>query len=109
VISIFDDGANLLYLQRMDGAPLGSVVVSQDKARSAALFNFPTKDYETWLSGGMTSLLKLDMLPFEGGIPLVAAGQVLGAIGVSGGTTTQDGQIAQGGAQWLANAVNKSE
>lgn len=107
VISIMDDGANLLYLQRMDGAPLGSVVVSQDKSRSAVLFKFPTKDYETWLGGGMTGLLKLDMLPFEGGIPLVVGGQVVGAIGISGGSAPQDGQIAQAGVQWLHDALEQ--
>lgn len=103
VISVMDDGANLLCLQRMDGAPLGSIVVSQDKSRSSVLFKTPTKDYETWLAGGLTSMLKLDALPFEGGIPLVSGGQVVGAIGISGGTAPQDGQIALAGVAWLAN------
>lgn len=101
VISIMDDGANLLFLQRMDGAPLGSIVVSQDKSRSSVLFKTPTKDYESWLAGGLTAMLKLDALPFEGGIPLVSGGQVVGAIGVSGGSAPQDGQIALGGVNWL--------
>ncbi len=101
VISIMDDGANLLYLQRMDGAPIGSVVVSQDKSRSSVLFKSPTKDYETWLAGGLTSMLKLDALPFEGGIPFVVGDQIVGAIGVSGGSAPQDGQIALAGANWL--------
>ncbi|NDJ13228.1 MAG: heme-binding protein [Acidobacteriia bacterium] len=103
VISIMDDGANLLYLQRMDGAPLGSVVVSQDKSRSSVLFKTSTKDYETWLAGGLTAMLKLDALPFEGGIPLVSGGQVVGAIGISGGTAPQDGQIALAGVSWLTS------
>ena len=103
VVSIMDDGANLLYLQRMDGAPLGSVVVSQDKSRSSVLFKTPTKDYETWLAGGLTAMLKLDALPCEGGIPLVSGGQVVGAIGISGGTAPQDGQIALAGVSWLTS------
>ena len=103
VVSIMDDGANLLYLQRMDGAPLGSVVVSQDKSRSSVLFKTPTKDYETWLAGGLTAMLKLDALPIEGGIPLVSGGQVVGAIGISGGTAPQDGQIALAGVSWLTS------
>lgn len=107
VISILDEGANLLYLQRMDGAPLGSVVVAQDKARSAVLFKSPTKDFENWLGGGLTSLLKLDVLPFEGGIPLVSEGQVTGAIGVSGGSAPQDGQIAGAGVRWFLQATEQ--
>lgn len=103
VISIMDDGANLLFLQRMDGAPLGSIVVSQDKSRSSVLFKTPTKDYESWLAGGLTAMLKLDALPFEGGIPLVSGGQVVGAIGVSGGSAPQDGQIALAGVNWLVS------
>lgn len=109
VIAVTDAGANLLFLQRMDGAPIGSVTVAQDKARTAVLFKTPTKDYETWLAGGLTSILKLDMLPFEGGIPLVAHGHVVGAIGISGGSAAQDGQIAQAGAGWLAKAVEQGQ
>ncbi|HXJ38802.1 MAG TPA: heme-binding protein [Bryobacteraceae bacterium] len=110
VIALTDGGANLLLLQRMDGAPIGSVTVAQDKARTAVLFKSPTKDYESWLSGGLTSILKLDMLPFEGGIPLVSDGHVVGAIGISGGATSaQDGQIAQAGVNWLAKALEQGQ
>jgi glc operon protein GlcG len=109
VIAVLDGGANLLTLQRMDGAPIGSVIVAQDKARSSVIFKSPTKDYETWLGGGMTSLLKLDVLPFEGGIPLVSDGHIVGAIGVSGGTPPQDGQIAQAGANWLIKALEQDQ
>jgi uncharacterized protein GlcG (DUF336 family) len=100
-----DGGANLLYLARMDGALLGSVAIAQQKARTAVRFKCPTKDFETALAGGATSLLKLDLLPYEGGIPIAANGVIAGAIGVSGGTPAQDGQVAQAGADSLRNAL----
>ena len=102
-IAVVDDGANLVYLEHMDGALLGTVVIAQQKARTSALFRCPTKDFETGLGGGATSLLKLDILPYEGGIPIASDGAVVGAIGVSGGTPAQDGQVAQAGLDWLRN------
>jgi uncharacterized protein GlcG (DUF336 family) len=105
VIAILDDGANLLCLERMDAAPIGSVEVAQKKARSAVIFKSPTKDFADALAKGATALLKLDILPFEGGIPLVIDGKVIGSIGVSGGAAEQDGQVAKAGADWFgANA-----
>jgi glc operon protein GlcG len=105
VIAIVDSGSNLLYLQRMDGALVGSIAISQHKARTAVQFKCPTKDFETGLAGGSTSLLKLDILPYEGGVPIIADGAIVGAIGVSGGTPAQDGQVAQAGADWLGSAL----
>jgi len=105
VIAIVDSGSNLLYLERMDGALVGSVVISQHKARTAAQFKCLTKDFETGLAAGSTSLLKLDILPYEGGVPIIADGSIVGAIGVSGGTPAQDGQVAQAGSDWLGSAL----
>jgi glc operon protein GlcG len=102
VISIVDDGGNLLFLERMDDAALGSIQISQQKAHTAAFFKSPTKDFQDGLAKGNMSYLKLDALPFEGGVPIVAGGKVIGAIGVSGGTAAQDGQVAKAGADWLA-------
>jgi glc operon protein GlcG len=106
VIAVLDDGANLLCLERMDSAPIGSLEVAQKKARSAVIFKAPTKDFADALAKGTTALLKLDILPFEGGIPLVIDGKIVGAIGVSGGARAeQDGQAAKAGADWFqANA-----
>ena len=105
VITVLDDGANLLCLERMDSAPVGSLEVAQKKARSAVLFKSPTKDFSDALAKGTTALLKLDILPFEGGIPLILDGKIVGSIGVSGGAAPQDGQVAQAGADWFkANA-----
>jgi glc operon protein GlcG len=99
---VMDDGGNLLYLERMDDAPLGSLQVAQEKAHSAVIFKGPTKNFQEGLAKGNMSLLKLDALPFEGGIPVVVGGRVIGAIGVSGGTAAQDGQVAKAGVDWLA-------
>ena len=104
VIAVVDSGANLLYLERMDGGLVGSVSIAERKARTAVQFKCATKDLESGLAGGTTSLLKLDILPFEGGIPILADGAIAGAIGVSGGTPAQDGQIAQAGINALKGA-----
>jgi len=97
VIAIVDDGGNILYLQRMDGAPIGSVEVAIRKARSAVFFKTETKNFENGLSGGATGLLSLDLVPFEGGIPAVLQQGIAGGVGVSGGTASQDGTVALAG------------
>ncbi len=98
VITILDEGANLIYLQRMDDTQIGSVDVSIAKATSAVKFRRPTKAFEDALTGGRQAILKLPgAIPVEGGIPLEVGGVVIGAIGVSGVTSQQDGQIAAAG------------
>lgn len=102
-ISIVDDGGNLLYLQRLDEAPVGSVLVSQEKARTAFLFKRTTKSIEEAVAGGRTVMLTLPgATPIEGGLPLLNEGRVVGAIGVSGVQSSQDGQIAQAGVAVVA-------
>ena len=99
-ILVMDDGGNLMYLERMDDAQLGSFEVALEKARSAVYFKRPTKMFEQALHDqGYTPVLKVPgALPVEGGIPLVVDGQLVGAIGVSGGTPQQDGMVSQAGA-----------
>lgn len=102
VIAVLDDGGHLLYLERMDGAQLASVRVAQDKARSAVLFKRPTKALEEAVTGGRTVMMKLaGAIPVEGGFPILVAGEMLGAIGVSGVTSAQDSQVAQAGLKAL--------
>lgn len=97
-ISVVDDGGNLLYLQRLDDAPVGSIVVSQEKARTAFLFKRSTKSIEEAVVGGRAVMLTLPgATPIEGGLPLLHEGRVVGAIGVSGVQSSQDAQIAQAG------------
>jgi glc operon protein GlcG len=103
VICVVDDGAHLLYLERMDGAQLASVRVAQDKARTAVLFKRPSKALEEAVAGGRTVVMKLaGATPVEGGIPVIVGAQVVGAIGVSGATSSQDGQVAAAGVAALS-------
>ncbi|MFO1253265.1 MAG: heme-binding protein [Inhella sp.] len=99
VIAIVDAGAHLMLLERADGTQLGSVEVAQAKARTAILFKRPTQAFEEAVQGGRMVMLGLPgATPIEGGLPLVAAdGHYLGAIGVSGVLSRQDGQIAAAG------------
>lgn len=102
VIAIVDDGGHLVYLQRLDDTQTGSVTVGIEKARAAAAFRRPTKVMEDALVGGRMAILGIPgFIPSEGGIPLVSDGKVIGAIGVSGGTAAQDGQVGQAGAAAL--------
>ncbi len=94
-IAIVDEGANLAYLERLDGAMIGSVEAARRKARCAVLFKRPTKAFEEALAGGRMAILSLpEVLPIEGGIPLIQNGQIVGAVGISGGTGQQDGLVA---------------
>jgi glc operon protein GlcG len=103
-IAVLDAGCNLVVLHRIDNTNLGGIQVSQEKARSACLYRGPTKAAEDTLAkGGMgVRLLALSgMVPLEGGLVLVADGKTVGAIGVSGVQSDQDGQIAKAGADAL--------
>jgi uncharacterized protein GlcG (DUF336 family) len=103
VIAIVDDGGHLIYLQRMDTAQTGSIDVAIRKAQTAMSFKRPTKVFEDAIAGGRNALIALGALPLEGGLPIVVGGQVIGAIGVSGVTAQQDGQIAKAGADLAAD------
>lgn len=103
VIAILDEGGHLIYLARMDDTQIGSVEVAIAKAASAVKFKRPTKAFEETLASGRQGVLKLPgAIPVEGGLPLIAQDRVIGAIGVSGVTAAQDGQIAAAGAAELA-------
>lgn len=103
VIAVLDEGGHLLYLQRADGTQVGSVDVAIAKAQSAVKFKRPTKALEDALAGGRQAILALPgAVPVEGGLPLMVGSDLIGAIGVSGVTSQQDGQIAAAGAAELA-------
>ncbi len=100
-VAIVDPAGNLVYYEKMDNTQLGSANVAVDKARSAALFKRPTKAFQDALAAGGDGLRILRIqgaTPVEGGIPLVSDGKIVGAIGVSGGTSAQDGQCAKASA-----------
>ena len=103
VIAIHDDGGNLLYLERADGTQLGSIVVAQEKSRTALRFKRPTKVLEDSVLSGRVHMMSLPgITSVEGGLPLLVDGQVVGSIGVSGVQSSQDGQVAAAGAAALA-------
>jgi glc operon protein GlcG len=98
-IAIVDHGGFLIYFERMDNTQLGSVEIAIEKARSAALFRRPSKVFEDAVAGGRNAILALrGAMPIEGGVPIIAGGKLVGAIGASGGTAQQDGQVAKAGA-----------
>lgn len=100
-IAVVDPGGTLVYYEKMDNTQLGSAEVAIDKARTAALFKRPTKALQDALAAGGEGLRVLGIrgvTPVEGGIPLVMDGKIVGAIGVSGGSSAQDGQCAKAGA-----------
>jgi len=104
VIAVVDDGGSLLYLQRIDGTQTGSIEVAIQKARTAQAFKRPTKVFEDAIAGGRVALVALHgALPLEGGLPIMVGGQLVGAIGVSGVKSTEDGQIAKAGVDALGN------
>jgi uncharacterized protein GlcG (DUF336 family) len=103
-VAITDTGGHLVYFEKMDGTQVGSVNVGISKARSAALFKRPTKAFQDLLAGGGDGLRVLALegaVPVEGGLPLVMDGKIVGAIGLSGGASSQDGQAAKAGADAL--------
>lgn len=101
-IVIVDDGGHLLYLQREHDTRFGSVETATAKARMAAALHMPTKISEDAVMGGRLIHLALPgVIPAEGGVPLLRDGTVIGAIGISGVRSTQDGQIAAAGVNAL--------
>jgi glc operon protein GlcG len=100
-VAIVDSAGDLVYFERMDNTQLGSVDMAIAKARSSARFKRPTKVFQDTLAGGGDGLRTLGLIgavPVEGGIPLVVDGKIIGAIGVSGGTSAQDAQCAKAAA-----------
>jgi uncharacterized protein GlcG (DUF336 family) len=108
VISAVDAGGALMYLVRPDDAQVASVDVTTDKARTAAIYRRPSKDFEDQASGGRPSALHLARaVPLQGGIPIEHDGVVIGAIGVSGATSAdEDNELARIGAAAVAGAMN---
>jgi glc operon protein GlcG len=103
-VAIVDNAGNLVYFEKMDGTQTGSVKVAIEKARSAALYKRPTKVFQDALAAGGEGLriLRLEgAVPVDGGFPLLMDGKIVGAIGVSGATSQQDGQCAKAGADAL--------
>jgi glc operon protein GlcG len=99
VIAIVDDGGYLILLERLNDTQVASVNVGIAKARTAAIFRRPSKVFEDQIRDGRIAALALpDAAPLQGGIPIIVEGKVIGAIGVSGETPSEDEEIAKAGA-----------
>ena len=104
VIAVLDTGGHLVMLERMDGVQLGSIGAAQDKAYSAVMYRRPTKVFQDLVAQGGANIRLLGLRGasvLEGGIPIIVGGNLIGAIGVSGHTSEQDGQVAKAGADAL--------
>jgi len=101
VIAVVDDGGNLMALERIDGTFAAGANISIGKARTALLFQKPTKFFEDVVNKGRTAMVALDgFTPLQGGVPIVVDGQIVGAVGVSGAASAQqDEELAMAGAR----------
>ena len=99
-VAVVDSGGNLVAFQRMDGAQLASIAISEHKARTAATYRRETKVFENGVQlSNLNYLLTLDgVIASRGGIPLIEGGKLIGAIGCSGGTGSQDEVACKAGA-----------
>src|SRR6185295_3187351 len=99
-VAVVDANGDLVYYEKMDDTPIGSTVVCQEKARSAARFKRPTKAFQDMLTQGGEGLRVFGIkgaVPVDGGLPITMGGKVVGGVGLSGGTSAQDGQCAKAG------------
>jgi glc operon protein GlcG len=98
VITVVDPGGHAVAMHRLDNTQLGSIAVAEDKARSSILYRRPTKAFEDAVASGGIGLRVLALRgasPVDGGVLIFLDGKVVGAVGVSGVTAAQDGQIAK--------------
>ena len=106
VIVVVDDGGYPLLLQRLDNTQVASVAVGIGKARTAAIFRRPSKDFEDQVKDGRIAALALPgATPLQGGVPIILDGKVIGAIGVSGESPKDDEDVAKAGAAAAAAAI----
>ena len=105
VVAIVDTGGHLVFLEKLDQTQVGSVEIAISKAKSSAIFKRPTKMFQERLARGGDGLLVLrlkDAIPVEGGMPIVVDGKLIGALGVSGGSSAEDEVCAEAGASALS-------
>ena len=99
--AVVDPAGDLVYFEKLDGTQAASVNIAVEKARSSARFKRPTKALQDVVAAGGEGLRILGLpgaVPVDGGVPILMDGKIVGAIGMSGGTSAQDGQCAAAGA-----------
>ena len=102
--AVVDQAGDLVYYEKLDGTQAASANIALEKARASARFKRPTKALQDTLAAGGEGLRILGLpgaVPVDGGVPIVMDGKIVGAIGLSGGTSAQDGQCATAGAAAL--------
>jgi len=100
-IVILDSSGHTVMLHKLDNTQYGSIRVAEDKAQTALDFRRPSKVFEDLVAQGGINMRILSLrgaAPLEGGVPILVDGKIIGAIGVSGGASSQDGQVAKAGA-----------
>jgi uncharacterized protein GlcG (DUF336 family) len=109
-VAVADSAGNLVAFQRMDGAMLASIQIAEHKARAAVTFRRPTKVFEDGINlMHLNYLLAFDgVIASRGGIPLIDEGVIIGAIGVSGGTDSQDEVVSNAGAELINNSTPRT-
>ena len=110
-VAVADSAGNLVAFQRMDGAMLASMQIAEHKARAAVTFRRPTKVFEDGINlMHLNYLLAFDgVIASRGGIPLIDEGAIIGAIGVSGGTDSQDQVVSNAGAELINNSTPRTK
>ena len=106
VIAVVDNGGNLMALERIDGTFAAGANISIGKARTALLFQKPTRFFEDIVNKGRTAMVAIDgFTPLQGGVPITVDGQIVGAVGVSGAASAQqDEELAMAGAKAFESA-----
>ena len=97
-VAVLDDHGTLIAFERMDDAAFSTTEVAVAKGRTAALFRRPSKSFQDRVRNGEMNLMTFPITASEGGVPVMVDGKVIGAIGTSGGTAEQDGEISSAGA-----------
>ncbi len=103
-IAVVDTGGNLVALHRMDNTQIGSIRLAEGKAHTSLEFRRPSRVMQDAVANGGVGLwwLRVDgVIPLEGGVPIIVNGKIIGAVGASGGASSQDAQTAQAGADAL--------
>ena len=101
-IAIVDNHGLLVYYEMLDDTQTASATIALEKARTSATYRRPTKELEDGIAGGRVAILGLPgATPIEGGLPIVVGGKMIGAVGVSGVTSQQDGVVAKAGTDAL--------
>lgn len=108
VIAVVDDGGHLMWLQRLDDAPLMSIKIATGKAHTAAMGRRPSKAFTERINNGELALLSLpgELTLLEGGEPIVIDGECIGAVGISGVKPAEDAQIARFGINQFFRGLN---